>query len=277
MTPSSFGRCFPWIAAAVSLLASPALADQQARLTVELKVRGTEQVRGAGQSAEHAEGRFDDSYRIGVTLTSSGEPGNVNIKDPEFAAKMMAQAQEIQAMVQAMQAGKAPPATADVDEEDDYRYLDFFAGDDCADEIHVVIDRALSGEYADVQGMVPYSLRSTADYRGNDLERQLTCLGASLVLDVKAQVFYTDAIGMPEAQGREVREVKGRAAQASDSRLSLHGEISLWVAQQLRKAPVSGQQRATIELAQNRSGAMSTGDYRGQAEVELSWRLEPVR
>ena len=94
------------------------------------------------------------------------------------------------------------------------------------------------------------------------------------MLDVKDQVFYTDGIGMPEALGRELREVQGRAAETSESRMSLHEEISLWVAQQLRQAPVSGRQHATIELGQDRAGSIGIGDYRGRAEVELEWRLE---
>ena len=54
------------------ILAGPAFADELARLTVELKVSGTEQVRGAGQSGEHPEGRFNDTYRFSATIASSG-------------------------------------------------------------------------------------------------------------------------------------------------------------------------------------------------------------
>jgi hypothetical protein len=78
----------------------------------------------------------------------------------------------------------------------------------------------------------------------------------------------------PEATGRYVREVTGRPVESGEEPMSLQAEISEWVAQQLRQAPVSGQRRATIALGQNRSGAISAGDYTGQAEVELNWKLE---
>jgi hypothetical protein len=78
----------------------------------------------------------------------------------------------------------------------------------------------------------------------------------------------------PEATGRYVRDVRGRPVESGESPLSLQSEISEWVAQQLRQAPVSGQRRATIALGQDRSAALGAGDYTGQAEVELNWTLE---
>jgi hypothetical protein len=307
---------------AALVLSTGAQADEAARLTVELKVSGTEAVRASGPNSDHAEGRFNDSYRFATTVRGSGELTNVNVKDPHYAEKMMAHAarvqqqverrqparpagpqltpeqlearavagqqacqgdlnclmklsQELQGHMMATQPASPAPAAAYIeDQEDDYRYLDFFGGEDCDTSIRVVIDRMLTGEYADVQGMVPYSVRRTADYAGNDLQRQLTCLAASLVLDVEDQVFYTVSLGMPEATGRYVRDVRGRPVESGESPLSLQAEISEWVAQQLRQAPVSGQRRATIALGQDRSAALGAGDYTGQAEVELNWTLE---
>lgn len=303
-------------------LAAPALAEDIARLTVELKVAGTEQLRGSGVSSDHAEGRFNDSYRLSVTTRSSGELGNVNVKDPQFAEKMMQQAavvqrqaqrgrpqqpatppltqeqleeraaagqaacqgdinclmklaEELQAEAAAILAPAGPPEDViGAYEEDDYRFLDYAGFAECDATILVRIDRMLSGEYADVQGMVPYRLRLTANHSGDELQRQMTCLGASLVVDVEDQVFYTDGLAMPEATGMHVRELRGRAAETSEDRIPLQAEISEWVAAQLRRAPLSGLQRATLPLGQSPSGAISTGDYHAQAEVELRWNLE---
>lgn len=303
-------------------LAAPALAEEIARLTVELKVAGTEQLRGSGVSGDHAEGRFNDSYRFSVTTRSSGELGNVNVKDPQFAEKMMQQAAAVRRQVQRgrpQQPARAPltqaqlearaaagqaacqgdinclmkladelqaeaaailaPADPPEDQigayaEDDYRFLDYAGFAECDATILVRIDRMLSGEYADVQGMVPYKLRLTANHSGNELQRQMTCLGVSLVVDVEDQVFYTDGLAMPEATGMHVRELRGRAAETSEDRITLQAEISEWVAAQLRRAPLSGLQRATLPLGQSPSGAISTGDYHAQAEVELRWNLQ---
>lgn len=303
-------------------LSTGAMADEAVRLTVELKVSGTEAVRASGPGRDHAEGWFNDSYRFATTVRGSGELNNVNTRDPHYAEKMMAHAarvqqqverrqaprtagpqltpeqlearavagqqacqgdlnclmklsQELQEHMMAMQAAAPAPATAFLEaQDDDYRYLDFFGAEDCDTSIRVVIDRTLAGEYADVQGMVPYTVRRTADYDGNELQRQLTCLAASLVLDVKAQVFYTDGLGMPEATGRYVREVAGRPVASGEEPVSLQAEISEWVAQQLRQAPVHGQRKAAIVLEQNRTAALGAGDYTGRAEVELSWKLD---
>lgn len=252
-------------------LAAPALADELARLTVELKVKGTEQVRPVGQSRDHAEGRFDDAYRFVVTTASSGELNNVNMKDPGFAEKMVARAMAVQQQVMRAQAGQP---VEEIEDDDDYRYLDYYPSPECRAEISVRIDRTLTGEFDDVQGLVPYSVRTTADYAGSDLERQMMCFAASLVLDVEEQVFYTGGFGMPEAQGLQQREVRGRAAESGEARLSVHEEVALWMAEQLRKAPVKGQRQARIPLLQDRSGSMSHGEYGGEAEVELSWALE---
>jgi hypothetical protein len=309
------------LATASFVLSTGALAEEAARLTVDLKVSGTEAVHASGPNSDHAEGRFNDSYRFVTTVRASGELNNVNVKDPRYAEKMMAYAarvqqqvermqpagpqltpeqlearavagqqacqgdidclmklsQELQGHIMAMQAAAPAPAAGSAyveEQEDDYRYLDFFGGEGCDTSIRVVINRTLTGEYADVQGMVPYSVRITADYTGNDLQRQLICLAASLVLDVEAQVFYTDSLGMPEATGRYAREENGRPIESGESPMSLQTEISEWVAQQLRQAPVSGQRRASIVLGQGRPAALGAGDYTGQAEVELNWKLE---
>lgn len=252
-------------------LAAPALAEELARLTVELRVKGTEQVLPVGQSRDHAEGRFDDAYRFVVTAASSGELNNVNVKDPGYAEQMMARALAIQQQVMRAQAGQP---VEELEENDDYRYLDYYPSPECRAEIHVRIERALSGEFDDVQGLVPYSVRHTADYAGSDLERQMMCFIASLVLDVEAQVFYTDGLGMPEAQGLQQREVRGRPAESAEARLTVQEEVALWVTEQLRKAPVTGRRQARIPLLQDRSGSMSHGEYGGEAEAELSWALE---
>lgn len=252
-------------------LGAPALAEELARLTVELRVKGTEQVRPVGQSRDHAEGRFDDRYRFVVTAASSGELNNVNIKDPGYAEQMMARAVAIQQQVMRAQAGQP---VEELEEDDDYRYLDYYPSPECRAEIRVHIDRVLSGEFDDVQGLVPWSVRHSADYAGSELEQQMMCFTASLVLDVKEQVFYTDGLGVPEAQGLQQREVRGRPPESGEARLSVHEEVALWVAEQLRRAPAKGRRQASIPLLQDRSGSMSRGEYAGEADVELSWALE---
>lgn len=91
-----------------------AQAEQRARLSIDLKVFGTEYVRGSGQSREHAEGRFEERYEWSVTLDSSGEPTSINTKDPAYFEKMMSLS--------------AAPASGGRYEEEAERYLDFLCG-----------------------------------------------------------------------------------------------------------------------------------------------------
>ncbi|QIB64996.1 hypothetical protein [Kineobactrum salinum] len=49
--------------------------------------------------------------------------------------------------------------------------------------------------------MVPFKQADTADYRGNERDLTMQCLGSTLVYDLKARKIYTDGIGHPGPRG----------------------------------------------------------------------------
>lgn len=245
-------------------------AEQTARLTVELKVQGTEQRRSTG-SPDHAEGTFNDVYRFSVTTVSDGELNNINSRDPRFVEQMLALSAAVLTQVERASRGDV---VEELPDQEDYRYLDYFGPEDCDSSVDVRIDRRLSGEYADVQGMVPYTVSHRADYSGDDTLRMLLCLNANLVLDVKRDVFFTSGLSVPAAVGTQDRQVQGRAVETAESPIAVQSEVAEWLVAQLLEAPLSGSRQASIKLTRDESGALSVGDYSGLAEVELSWRLE---
>ena len=80
-------------------------APKRARLTVEVKVEGTEGVVGTGTDRTSA--KFREGYSLVTYVESDGELAQFNSKDPEYAQKMMGLAQGVHAKVNKAQ-GKAP-------------------------------------------------------------------------------------------------------------------------------------------------------------------------
>jgi len=88
-TKNSWGNKIAWqssvlarfIACALMFISVATLAEgQRARLTVEVSVDGTESVVGNG--GDNTEGRFHEGYTLVTYLKSSGDPSEINIKDP---------------------------------------------------------------------------------------------------------------------------------------------------------------------------------------------------
>ena len=69
-------------------------AEKRARLTVDVKIEGTEGVVGIG--ADRTGGKFREGYTLVTYLKSDGELAQFNTKDPEHARKMMGLAAAVQ-------------------------------------------------------------------------------------------------------------------------------------------------------------------------------------
>ena len=80
-------------------------APKRARLTVEVKVEGTERVVGTG--ADQTSAKFREGYTLVTYLESNGDLEQFNTKDPEYGPKMMGMAAGVHAKVAQAQ-GKAP-------------------------------------------------------------------------------------------------------------------------------------------------------------------------
>src|SRR5512144_2877452 len=98
----------------LALICAPALlisftpvqaAPKRARLTVEVKVEGTEKVVGNGSDQTSA--KFREGYTLVTYLNAEGDLEQFNTKDPEYGQKMMGMAAGVHAKANAAQ-GKAP-------------------------------------------------------------------------------------------------------------------------------------------------------------------------
>jgi hypothetical protein len=80
-------------------------APKRARLTIEVKVEGTEKVIGNGSDQSSA--KFREGYTLVTYLNAEGDLEQFNTKDPEYGQKMMGMAAGVNAKVAQAQ-GRAP-------------------------------------------------------------------------------------------------------------------------------------------------------------------------
>lgn len=88
-------------------------AEKIGRYVVEIKVDGHQNWQAG---SDYAKSTTTEYYRIVTHVKSDGEPDSVNVKDPQFAQKQMAQAARVQQAVRKAQ-GRAPASTPATPEE----------------------------------------------------------------------------------------------------------------------------------------------------------------
>lgn len=298
-------------------------AARRARLTIDVKIEGTELVVGNGNN--RTSGKFREGYTLVTYLETDGELQQYNTKDPEYAQKMMGLSQNVQRQVNAAQ-GKPQPkkmnqqelqayvqkkqaacgadtsclmslanevqqlmgnmdmggATSAGRESEAYtgdeppRFLNYFGFDNCGASARVFVDRTTDGTLGDVNGPVPYTVIDEADYGSNPTELRMYCNSHSLVIDSKDGSFWMDTYVLPQGKGTSVRTIRGKTEQ-STGEAATHGELYTWVAEQLRHAPRNGTRSSTLKLTQGRGGAIHSGQYSGDATVQVTWKLEDVK
>jgi hypothetical protein len=153
--------------------------------------------------------------------------------------------------------------------EAELRYLNFYGFDGCGAQVSATIDDRISGRYADVQGMVPYTITRKADWKADANQSRIVCTAYAPVLDVKGRAITTDGLVLPEVRGRTTRNDRGRTDSAEEA-LPLRGEAITWASEQLRQAPASGKRKTTLPIA----STSGQGTVEGNLVVELSWRFE---
>src|SRR5262245_64054327 len=105
-------------AASLALTSVASAGEQQARITIEVAIKGSEAA-SAGPGADWSKSTISEHYRIVTTVKTDGVLSSVNAKDPEYGKKAMAQAARDQARIRAAQervaaAGVGPkPVTAE--------------------------------------------------------------------------------------------------------------------------------------------------------------------
>lgn len=83
-------------------IAAAAAAGQQARLTIDVTVKGSESA-SAGAGSDWGKSTISERYHLVTTVKSDGVLSSVNGKDPAYAQKAMAQAAHDRAKIRAAQ------------------------------------------------------------------------------------------------------------------------------------------------------------------------------
>jgi hypothetical protein len=164
------------LAMLVSVSAAEA-GPKRARLTIDVKVAGTESVVGSG--SDRTSGRFREGYTLVTYLESSGELEQFNTKDPQYAQKMMGMAAGVHAQASAAQGkpgvrvGAKKMSQAEMQTYVQKKQAACGADTDClmklAREAQDLMANTAAGEVG----------TATAAYTGDEPERFLSYLGFS--------------------------------------------------------------------------------------------------
>ena len=286
-----------------SLLCAPAFgADRPGRFTLDVKIDGSgHQAKGR----EHSRFTSDESLHAAFTLVGSGVPEDSNRLDIEGnAATMQKQVSEANArapsreqqkeimeraragmeackgdmgcMQKAAQAlalqtssWSVRPASPGANAG---RYLSYGASADtvCRPEFTARLRNNADGEFADVQGLVPFTNKTSADFKANALQSLPLC-GAMLVVDKTANTIFINPPTV-EVKGRSVRvEGSHTMFDYADTGVRLSQDALEWVAKQLQGAPKSGKRRTTLKIPT--SGTLG-GIGEKTFNVEMSWSFD---
>lgn len=110
MSPRIIASVFPLL---LMQVVPAQAAAKRARLTVEVKVEGTESVIGNG--SDRTTGKFREGYTLVTFLESDGDLMQFNTQDPNYGQKMMGMAAGVHAKVNQAQ-GRAPAKKMTQDE-----------------------------------------------------------------------------------------------------------------------------------------------------------------
>lgn len=155
--------------------------------------------------------------------------------------------------------------------EHEARYLQFAGDAACPLRIKVSIDDRTEGAYADVQGMVPYTIEQKANWAGDAQTQQLLCLSHNPVLDTKTNTLWFDTMGVPVPRITYIHIERGRSERNDNAEISLPDGVAEWINQTLSKVPASGTRSATVPLFQS---AQKLGKVEGQARLTATWSFK---
>lgn len=161
------------------------------------------------------------------------------------------------------------------DDDGEARFLNYAGYEGCPTQIDIRIDQRSEGAYADVSGMIPWTVVSTASSKGSETDRMIQCLHATTVYDTKARTIYTDGFATPAIRGHRVAKDRLTGESVNDNAEVIGNAQALrWVSEQLRRAPASGT-RSVVLTPDPVTRAPAGARLDGRIKVDLSWRFEP--
>ena len=256
-------------------LANKAQADEVATMTLVLTASGTDSTQSDG---EWSKASFRYQAKFSIPLQTDGVPSSVNMYDPEYAQKAMADAQRAMEKVQNAMQGKF----SDEEEvEPEERYLMYIGQMDCPASVEIHVQEKVEGAYADVGGMQPYTQTFNAHSNGTKDELNMLCVGNSSTLDIKDKVLYRSNIGFPGVIGHYVSSEANRG-NIQDDRNAQHNALpkilSEYLFNTLRVAPVQGAKKITLKPTEPVVTRVGTyGGYDGTLNVDISWNFVPAQ
>jgi len=292
-------------------------APKRARLTIEVKVEGTEKVVGTGSDQSSA--KFREGYTLVTYLNAEGELEQFNTKDPKYGQKMMGMAAGVNAKVAQAQ-GRAPAKKMSQAEIQAYLQKKQAA---CGSDTSCLMKL---GQEANDLLLANMNQGNAEAYTGDEPPRYLSYFGfdncgakvhthverttTGTYGDVQGAVPYTiketvnydnnanelrltcnfhQAVldtqdGSIWTDGAIAPHYKGTTSTTVGGKTTTstatefgHGETLTWISEQLRHAPRTGHKTTTLKLTQGPSNALHTGRYSGEAVVDLTWRFEDVK
>lgn len=265
-------------AALTSLFALPCpavLAEQTARMTVTVTATGEDATKSQG---EWSKGTFSYRAHFSADLQTDGAPTSVNMHDPEYAQKAMAQAQRDMTKIQNAMQGKFS------DEEEtapDERFLLYTGQLDCPASLTIDVNEKVEGAYADVGGMQPYTQTFTGKSAGTKDELNMLCVGNSSTLDMKDSILYRSNVSFPGLTGHYIFTEANRGARQDDAHAqhnALPKIVSELVFNTLRVAPTKGSKHLTLTPTEPVVGRVGVYEnYTGKLEVDIEWDFVPAK
>lgn len=156
------------------------------------------------------------------------------------------------------------------------RFLQYFGYSKCGSSMQVQIDDVTEGSFGDVNGPVPFQVKTHADHIASEQDRELLCTETNIVADVQKKMIFTDGLLVFDINGTVTRTQRGKTQTATED-VPLKTEAFNWVSLQLREAPYSGKRQTTLTLKKpNGSNVIFAGEGQGTAKVELTWRFEEL-
>jgi len=297
--------------------ATASAAERRVRLTVEVKIEGTEGVVGNG--ADRTGGKFREGYTLVTYLKSDGELAQFNTKDPEHAQKMMGLAAAVQQRTRGTSAAKKMKP----EEFRDYMQKKQAA---CKGDQSCLYKLAMEAQQLAANIDKGTGSAGPAAYTGEEPPRYMTYFGyencgatAHVYVDRTTQGTVGDTGGAVPYTIHDTAEYRNNATELglicnfhqaildtqdgsfymdgailptakghstmimrgkttqSDGEASTHGEAYTWINEQLRHVPRAGQRSTALKLTQNQGASIHSGRYTGEARIQLSWKFEDAK
>lgn len=265
----------------------PQFAQQQMATAAQVQQKVREAQARAGKPVPKAAATQEEYVEQQKKLAEDMQKGHAACKgDMTCLMKLSQEYAQQSAMLSYPPAdGAAPTATLDDEEEapEEERYLSYSGYEGCPGEIHIRVNNTSEGATADVSGMVPFKQADTADYRGNDHDLMMQCLGSTLVYDLKDRKIYTDGIGHPGTRGtyRYWDSLHGETLN-EDAEVLTTSIAWEWVANNLKIADASGSATTTLPISGANADPAPAGlggdgsQVSGQVKVSMKWTFEPL-